>query len=203
MANANRATCPRCGAPISSDEAAGLCPRCRVPGTQGGLSEDPPVSPSSSGRVHRRRIMTLALAVAAIAAIVLVGLWSVNRWKHMSDAIEHYNLAVDLQEQGKLEEAIAEYRESIRLKPNDATTHFNLGNALQAQRKLAEAVAEFGTVVRIKPDYAEAYYQLGLGLAKLGTRTEAAAAFRRARDNAQRGSKLARLIERALADTDS
>ena len=32
--------------------------------------------------------------------------------------------------QGKLDEAIAEYREAIRLRPDDATTHFNLGNAL-------------------------------------------------------------------------
>jgi hypothetical protein len=70
MADAECATCPRCGAPISSDDGAGLCPRCRVSGTQGGQGDDPPFSTSPPERVRRRRRLTLALAVAAIPAIV-------------------------------------------------------------------------------------------------------------------------------------
>ncbi len=34
------------------------------------------------------------------------------------------------------DEAIAEFRAAIRLKPDDATAHYNLGNALKAQGKL-------------------------------------------------------------------
>ena len=63
----------------------------------------------------------------------------------MADADYYYNRGGDLHDQGKLKEAIAEYRESIRLKPDaaDADAHFNLGNALKAQGKLEEAIAEF------------------------------------------------------------
>ena len=125
MVDAARATCPRCGATISADDPACLCPRCRLSDTQGGQGDDSPVSPSPSGRVSRRRGLTLALAVAASTAIVLVGLWLLL-W---ALAVMHYNLAVDLNHQGKLEEAIAEYRTAIRLKPDLVEAQYGLGQS--------------------------------------------------------------------------
>ena len=50
MVNAARAMCPRCGAPISSDEPAGLCPRCLLSDTQGGQSEHLPISQNNTTR---------------------------------------------------------------------------------------------------------------------------------------------------------
>jgi hypothetical protein len=50
---------------------------------------------------------------------------------------------------------------------------------------------------------ADYHYNRGVDLHDQGKLKEAVADFRKARDNAQRGSELARLIERALADTDS
>jgi tetratricopeptide (TPR) repeat protein len=55
----------------------------------------------------------------------------------------HYNLAIDWHHQGKLEEAIAECRTAIRLKPDDTVTHYNLGNALAGQGRPEEAIAEY------------------------------------------------------------
>ena len=52
----------------------------------------------------------------------------------------------------KHDEAIAEYREAIRLKPDFAEAHNNLGNALQAKGKLDEAIAEYREAIRLKPD---------------------------------------------------
>ena len=49
--------------------------------------------------------------------------------------------ATPWRDQGKLDEAIAEYREAIRLKPDDAEAHNNLGIALHDQGKLDEAIA--------------------------------------------------------------
>ena len=47
------------------------------------------------------------------------------------DAAAHYNLGLALGDQGKLDEAVAEYRTAIRLKPDVAEAHSNLGNALR------------------------------------------------------------------------
>ena len=70
-------------------------------------------------------------------------------------------------DQGKLDEAVAEYRAAIRLKPDYAEAHYNLGIALTDQGKLDEAVAEYRAAIRLQPDYAEAHYNLGIAL---GTR---------------------------------
>ena len=69
---------------------------------------------------------------------------------------------------GKLEEAIAEYREALRLKPDYPEAHANLGNALKDQGKLDEAITECREALRLKPDYAEAHYNLGNALSQPG-----------------------------------
>src|ERR1035441_3249865 len=108
MADADRATCPRCGAPLSADDPPGLCPRCLLADTQGNKTEVPPLSPSLTGRARRKP--TLAAAVATIGAILLGGLWFGNRRGQQSaDAEIHYNLGHALYAQRKLEEAVAEF----------------------------------------------------------------------------------------------
>jgi tetratricopeptide (TPR) repeat protein len=66
----------------------------------------------------------------------------------------HYNLGNALNAQGKLDEAIAEFRTAIKLKlkPDLAHAHVNLGYALQAQGKYDEAIAEFRTALKLNPD---------------------------------------------------
>jgi tetratricopeptide (TPR) repeat protein len=58
------------------------------------------------------------------------------------DANAHNNLGRALNRQGKVNEAIESYRESIRLKPRHAAAHGNLGLALAAQGKPVEALIE-------------------------------------------------------------
>ena len=57
-----------------------------------------------------------------------------------------------LRNQGKLDEAIAEYREAMRLKPDYPEAHNNLGVTLKDQGKLDEAIAEYREALRLKPD---------------------------------------------------
>ena len=119
-----------------------------------------------------------------------------------ASAVSHFDFGEFLRDHGKLEDAIAEYRTAIRIKPDDAQARYGLGTALNVQGKLEEAVAEFRTEIRIKPDMAGAYYSLGLALRGQGKLDEAIAEFHKARDNAERGSELAQLIERALTATE-
>ena len=69
-------------------------------------------------------------------------------------------------DQGKLEEAIASYRQAVRLKPDYAEAYNNLGNALKDQGKLEEAIASYQQALRLKPDYAEAHNNLGNALTR-------------------------------------
>jgi tetratricopeptide (TPR) repeat protein len=57
-------------------------------------------------------------------------------------AAAHNNLGNALHAQGKLVEAVAEFRTAIRIEPDHAEPHLNLGLALKAQGNLAEAIAE-------------------------------------------------------------
>ena len=62
--------------------------------------------------------------------------------------------------QGKLDEAVAAYRQAISIKPDYAKAHSNLGVALQEQGKLDEAVAAYRHAISIKPDSAEVFSNL-------------------------------------------
>jgi tetratricopeptide (TPR) repeat protein len=66
-----------------------------------------------------------------------------------------------LRDQGKLDDAIAHYREAIRLQPNHPEAYSALVHALKAQGKLDEEVAARREAIRLKPDDAVAYFQLG------------------------------------------
>ena len=72
--------------------------------------------------------------------------------------------ALPLPHQGKLDEAIADYREAIRLKPDYLEAHSNLGVALASQGKPEEAIAECREAIRLKPGLAEAHSNLGFAL---------------------------------------
>ena len=69
----------------------------------------------------------------------------------------HDNLGLALSVQGKLDEAIAEFRTAIRLHPNKAVGHINLGKALHNQGKLDDAIAEYRATIRLQPDRADAH----------------------------------------------
>ena len=107
----------------------------------------------------------------------------------------HNNLGNALRDQGKLDGAVAEYREAIRLKPHYADAHYNLGNALSDQRKLDEAIAEYREAIRLKPGFAEAHNNLGYALPTKGSRR------RRSRNTVRRSGSSRTLC--ALAPTSA
>jgi predicted O-linked N-acetylglucosamine transferase (SPINDLY family) len=90
------------------------------------------------------------------------------------------NHGVGLAVQGKLEEAIASFRQAINIKPDHAEAHYNLGISLAGQGKLEEAIASFRQAISIKPDHAEAHSNLGVALAGQGKLKEAITAYRQA-----------------------
>jgi tetratricopeptide (TPR) repeat protein len=85
----------------------------------------------------------------------------------------HFLNGLDLFLSGLYDEAIAEYREVIKIVPNDAYAHNFLAHALMGQGLIDEAIAEYRKAIEINPRYAYAHNNLGEALYKKGLREEA------------------------------
>ncbi len=83
-------------------------------------------------------------------------------------------------EDGRVDEAIAEYRRSLALNPDSASTHYNLGFALSVRGRRDDAIAQFRDAIRLDPDYAQAHNNLGALLRLAGHADEARDHFERA-----------------------
>ena len=62
---------------------------------------------------------------------------------------------------GRLSEAVAEYREALRITPDYAIAHNNLGEALLRLGMAADALEQFREAARLDPENAESRYNIG------------------------------------------
>jgi tetratricopeptide (TPR) repeat protein len=62
---------------------------------------------------------------------------------------------------GQLDDAIAEYREAIRLNGSFAAAHRDLATALERKGQQEEAIAEYRGAISLKKDDFAAHYNLG------------------------------------------
>ena len=70
---------------------------------------------------------------------------------------------------GRTDDAIAQYQEALRLKPDVAETHTNLGKLWAAMPDhLGAAIGEFREALRIDPGYSDAHFYLGNVLVQSG-----------------------------------
>ena len=72
----------------------------------------------------------------------------------------HYNLGNVLCELGRLEEAVASYRNALKFNPNLAVIHSNLGAALQELGRLEEALSSCRRALELEPDLAVVHSNL-------------------------------------------
>src|SRR6266850_641979 len=84
-----------------------------------------------------------------------------------------------LAQQSKRDEAIARYREALRIAPH-SVPHYNWGNALFAAGALEEAIDHYREAARLDPEAAEAYNNWGRALAQLGRWEQAIDQYRQA-----------------------
>jgi len=89
-------------------------------------------------------------------------IWSDAVAKRPGNPRAHNNLSFILLQEGKLDQAIAYARESLRLWPDHAEAHNNLGAALALQGQMSQAALHYTEAIRLRPDYAEPYHNLGL-----------------------------------------
>jgi tetratricopeptide (TPR) repeat protein len=92
----------------------------------------------------------------------------------------HNDLGFVMKNRGRTTEAIAEYRQALRLNPEYAEAHSNLGYVLKGEGDLEEAIAHYEQAVSLKPDLAEAHNNLGVALAQVDRVQDAIGAYEQA-----------------------
>lgn len=90
------------------------------------------------------------------------------------------NRAVDLDSEGKSDEAIALYKKSLGLAPNDHLTLYNFGLAYLRRNDNLQAKHYFQKSLQRNPQYPEAWVAQGLTLKRLGDLAGAEAAYKKA-----------------------
>ncbi len=63
--------------------------------------------------------------------------------------------------EGRLQEAVEEYTEAIRMNPGYASAYNNRGNLYRKLNKYQEALEDYNKALELDPDYALAYYNRG------------------------------------------
>jgi tetratricopeptide (TPR) repeat protein len=63
------------------------------------------------------------------------------------------NLASALDDAGKPDEAITEYKEAIRLDPKNASAHYNLAIVYLKKKDNTSAIAELRQAAKLSPDW--------------------------------------------------
>ena len=105
-------------------------------------------------------------------------LWSDTLAKNPACWVAHNNLGGEFAAKGQTDEAIHQYRESLRFKPDYDLAHNNLGMALSKKGQLDEAIGQYQEALRLRPDYANAHINLAIALGKKGQLDEAIRHFR-------------------------
>ena len=142
-------------------------------------------------RRGRRAILAGAgatvLATLAVCARGQVTYWRSSEalWRHTlacttRNHLAHNLLAVALGQEGRPDEAFAEFQKSLRIYPRDAGTHFYMGVYLAKHGQTDEGIRHLRLSLRLAERNPGAEANLGLALATQGRTTEATIHYRRA-----------------------
>jgi tetratricopeptide (TPR) repeat protein len=113
--------------------------------------------------------ITFSVGVASVADKAALREGKYRRQLRMSDSARgHYNLGNALADQGRRDEATAEYRRALALDGTLMPARLNLGTALLALGRAREAEAELAALVRAQPSLAPAHFNRGLALQRMG-----------------------------------
>jgi tetratricopeptide (TPR) repeat protein len=92
-------------------------------------------------------------------------LWQTTLARNPDSWLAHNNLGTILRQEGKVDEAIAQYQMALQIMPGNESVNFNLARALYQNGKADQAIAQFQAALEIEPDDVEAQNNLAWLLA--------------------------------------
>jgi tetratricopeptide (TPR) repeat protein len=125
---------------------------------------------------HKRYWATIAVAALLTALMVTshiqAGYWAnsatlfshalkISKNKALADALAHNNLATDLIERGRYDEAIYHYSQVLEITKDNAPVHNNLAIALNELGRFDEAIYHANAAIDLLPDDPSFYNNLG------------------------------------------
>jgi len=136
-----------------------------------------------------RYLQPKRLQVMILSTVVIVfAFWTFERNKVWQDEVIFFSDCVQkspnkarprnalggaLFDQGKVEEAIAQYTDSLQLDPDYASAHYNLGIALAETGNSTEAIKHYNEALRLNPKETSVLTNLGIELYAAGKIGEA------------------------------
>ena len=140
---------------------------------------------------HQSLILSI-LTTAAILVCIPITRTQIGYWKNSEILFQYASVVIDnnweaharlglvLSKEGRLDEAIGQYREALRLKPDDADAHYDLANALYRKGSWDEAIDEYQEDLKLSPDDFSGHSNLGVALFRKGRVPEAIVQFQEA-----------------------
>jgi hypothetical protein len=148
--------------------------------------------PALTRRLRHQSFALFTLTAAAILACIPVTRIQVGYWKNSDILFQyasvviqnnweaHARLGLVLSKEGRLDEAIIQYREALRLKPDDPDAHYDLANTLCRKSLWDEAIIEYQADLKLSPDDFSGHSNLGVALFQQGRVREAISQFQEA-----------------------
>jgi protein O-mannosyl-transferase len=110
-------------------------------------------------------------------------------WRHalavtLNNDVAHNNLGLAYEQVGRIDDAIQQYDEALKVESgkaearydlSKALTETNLGNALTRKNRIDEALSHYEKAVALRPDYADAHFNFGHALLRRGQLDDAIA----------------------------
>ncbi len=131
--------------------------------------------------------------MAGVLAVLMVCAWKQTAYWQNSETlwtralacttdnyVAHYSFGSALRQKGRLDEAILQYQEALRINPGYANALNNLGTALRQKGRVDEAITQFQLALKVMPDNEAIHFNLAKALFQKGRVDEAIIQFQMA-----------------------
>jgi tetratricopeptide (TPR) repeat protein len=132
-------------------------------------------------------LMAAVLVALTVSACAQTSYWRNNRelWTRVlvctpGNSIARDNLGAALLKDGQTDDAIAQFRAALKIRPAYPHALYNLGIALARKKEFDQAIAQYRQALAFDPNYVEAWSNLGITLFDKGEVAEAISAYSKA-----------------------